>query len=139
MENRYLCRGKRIDNGEWAEGHLITDETDDSKFFIGYVLGTDEDGSPHDLDAVQIDPSTICWGTGLGDKSGRLVWEHDVLMAHLDKEYPDDITYTTVLWRDFRFVTQENGSVEPDGLDENSFDEFEVVGNTIDNPELLEE
>lgn len=23
MENRYLCRGKRIDNGEWVEGNLI--------------------------------------------------------------------------------------------------------------------
>ena len=23
MENRYLYRGKRIDNGEWAKGNLI--------------------------------------------------------------------------------------------------------------------
>lgn len=23
MENRYLSRGKRIDNGEWAQGNLI--------------------------------------------------------------------------------------------------------------------
>lgn len=40
MENRFLCRGKRIDTGKWVEGHLITDETDDSKCFIGYVIGT---------------------------------------------------------------------------------------------------
>lgn len=24
MENRYLFRGKRIDNGEWVEGSLVT-------------------------------------------------------------------------------------------------------------------
>ena len=60
MENRYLCRGKRIDNGEWAEGYLIVDEKDYSKYFIGYVLGTNEDGTPHDLDAAQVNPSTIC-------------------------------------------------------------------------------
>jgi hypothetical protein len=23
MENRYLCRGKRIDNGEWAERNAL--------------------------------------------------------------------------------------------------------------------
>jgi hypothetical protein len=60
MEDRYLFRGKRIDNGEWVQGCLITDETEDSKRFIGYVIGTDEDGIPHDLDVVQVDPSTIC-------------------------------------------------------------------------------
>lgn len=60
MEDRYVFRGKRTDNGEWVQGCLITDETEDSKRFIGYVIGTDEDGIPHDLDVVQVDPSTIC-------------------------------------------------------------------------------
>ena len=23
MENRFLCRGKRVDNGEWVEGFLM--------------------------------------------------------------------------------------------------------------------
>lgn len=26
MENRYLCRGKRIDNGEWVQGYLYAEE-----------------------------------------------------------------------------------------------------------------
>ena len=79
MENRFLCRGKRSDTGEWVEGHLITDETDDSKCFIGYVIGTDENGAPHDLDVVQVDPSTICQCTGIKDDEGTLIFENDVL------------------------------------------------------------
>lgn len=52
MEDIYLFKAKRLDNGEWVQGCLITDETEDSKRFIGYVIGTDEDGIPHDLDVV---------------------------------------------------------------------------------------
>ena len=50
MENRYLCRGKRIDNGEWVEWNMLT-------------------GIPHD---VHILDNTICQCTGLKDKNGKL-------------------------------------------------------------------
>lgn len=86
MENRHLCRGKRTDNGEWVEGYLIVDEKDYSKYFIGYVFGTNEDGTPHDLDAVQVDPSTICRCTGREDMNGELIWENDILMCHGNSE-----------------------------------------------------
>lgn len=55
MNDRYLYRAKRTDNGEWVEGHLITDEQDEKKCFIGYVFGTNDDGTPHDFDVVAVD------------------------------------------------------------------------------------
>lgn len=137
MENRYLYRGKRIDNGEWMEGHLITDEKDDLKYFIGYVLGTDEDGSPHDLDAVQVDPSTICQCTGLKDKNGKLIWEKDILMAYLDEDHPEDVTYAKVEWNGSGWITHENNSEDQECLDDFVMENYEVCGNTIDNPELF--
>ena len=79
MEDRYLFKAKRLDNGEWVEGNLITDEHDEKKCFIGYVFGTNDDGAPHDYDVVEVDQSTICQCTGLKDKNGKLIWENDVV------------------------------------------------------------
>ena len=138
MENRYLYRGKRIDNGEWMEGHLITDEMDDLKYFIGYVLGTDEDGSPHDLDAVQVDPSTICQCIGLKDKNGKLIWENDIMEAHIDEDFPEDVSRFKVEWNGKGWVENHPDGVDREYLDDFDTEHFKVVGNIFDNPELLE-
>ena len=138
MESRYLYRGKRIDNGEWAEGHLITDEKDDLKYFIGYVLGTDEDGSPHDLDAVQVDPSTICQCTGLKDKNGKLIFENDIMEAHIDEDFPEDVSRFKVEWNGKGWVENHPDCVDREYLDDFDTEHFKVVGNIFDNPELLE-
>lgn len=138
MENRCLYRGKRIDNGEWAEGHLITDEKDDLKYFIGYVLGTDEDGSPHDLDAVQVDPSTICQCTGLKDKNGKLIFENDIMEAHIDEDFPEDVSRFKVEWNGKGWVENHPDGVDREYLDDFETEHFKVVGNIFDNPELLE-
>ena len=144
MESRHLFRSKRIDNGEWAEGYLITDEKDDLKYFIGYVLGTDEDGSPHDLDAVQVDPSTICQCTGLKDKNGKLIWENDIVDGHINRGAA--FRSCVVLWNECkaRFDIRAVDCNFPMTLDECVDDisvgglDYEVLGNKFDNPELLE-
>lgn len=127
MENRFLCRGKRIDTGKWVEGHLITDETDDSKCFIGYVIGTDEDGIPHDLDVAQVDPSTICQCTGYEG-----IYEKDIFQC-------DDERYV-IEWCDYSLCWEARaiGSSESISLGEFRPDEIVAIGNAIDNPELLE-
>ena len=139
MDDRYLFRAKRIDTGEWVEGYLIVDEKDYSKYFIGYVFGTNEDGTPHDLDVVQVDPTTICQCTGLKDKNGKLIFENDIMEAHIDEDFPEDVSRFKVEWNGKGWVENHPDGVDREYLDDFDTEHFKVVGNIFDNPELLEE
>ena len=136
MENRFLFRGKRTDTGEWVDGHLITDEKDDSKCFIGYIMGTDEDGTPHDLDVVQVDSTTICQCTGLEDKNGKLIWENDIVTTVYDgieKIY-------VVKWDSSELDFKGTNGEDYYGCEFQYLtccEEVEVIGNMMDTPELL--
>lgn len=139
MEDRYLCKAKRTDNGEWVEGYLIVDEKDYSKYFIGYVLGTNEDGTPHDLDAAQVNPSTICQCTGLKDKNGKLIWENDV--CDRKEEYPEIVKYNKGDWTlDYSYSKGKESGYCYCNLGFYALERkcVEVIGNKFDNPELLE-
>ena len=137
MKDRYLFKAKRIDNGEWVEGHYITNEKDPNHAYIGYLFGV-VDGMVHDTDIVEVIPSTICQCTGLKDKNGKLIWENDIMVAHLDDAYPEDETYIRILWYESGFCSKEKGSEDISPIDKFDQEHFEVCGNIFDNPELLE-
>lgn len=135
MENRFLFRGKRIDNGEWIVGSLIVDkhqhiETGEQIEIIGIYPSEYKDFSK------RIDPSTICQCTGL--KNGKLIFENDILSGHIDVEFPEDETRKRVVWHKNGWCTNEPGCDDYEELDDFDSENFEVIGNMIDNPELLE-
>ena len=136
MNDRYLYRAKRADNVEWVEGHLITDEQNKDKYFIGYVFGTDDDGTPHDFDVVAVDPSTICQCTGLKDKNGKLIWENDVVKG---KYYDNGKSHRHIgqvkyIYEAYKVV----GVKQYTGYHAHLDGSYEVIGNIFDNKELLE-
>lgn len=126
MEDRYLFRAKRKDNGEWTEGFLL-------KRWDGLWIFTIDEKF-----ADLIIPSTICQCTGLKDKNGKLIFENDILSGHIDVELPEDETRKRVVWYENGWCTNEPGCDYYEELDDFDSENFEVIGNMIDNPELLE-
>lgn len=141
MEDRYLFKAKRIDNGEWVTGqyvkgldmygkevHLIFEPT------TIFYSSSETDGW------YKVDPTTICQCTGLKDKNGNLIWENDIV-AYWD-------TYSTenglaeadcigqVVWDDETLSFQVTNRLSAESYE--VLDECSVIGNIFDNPELLE-
>ena len=130
-----LFKAKRKDNGKWFEGY----------YWKKYdFLGNEEHLIFHAdnykvWEYAEIVPETLCQFTGLCDKNGKKIWENDILMAHLDESYPEDVTYETVEWCTAGWVTHEAGCTDREYLDKFDLEHFEVVGNIFDNKELLQE
>lgn len=73
MEDKYLSKAKRIDNGDWLVGYIVKyGYTGKEKYYIVPSYASD-------LYAIEIDPSTICRSTGLKDKNNKLIWENDIV------------------------------------------------------------
>ena len=144
MEDRYLFKAKRTDSGEWVIGNLITNVFFRLGQSIPYILCSDKaeydcfEDFTEGNGIFEVRPDTICRCTGSKDKNGKLIWENDIMVAHLDKDNPDDITYAIVAWRENGWVTIENGSDDLNTIDDFTTENFEVVITRFDNPELLE-
>lgn len=129
-----LFRAKRIDNGEWVEGQYafilnpLTESGEPIKHLIcnGTNIFNDE-----------IDPETICQYTGLTDKNGNRIWENDIVSAwsegkHTIGRVKRRVDGLYIIYPSYQ--KQEFWGLCPD---ENGKTTVEVIGNILDNPELL--
>lgn len=71
------------------------------------------------------------------DWKGREIWENDILVAHLDESYPEDETYSQVFWYKNGWHVKEKGSSDFSPLEKFDEENFVIVGNIFDNPELM--
>ena len=135
MEDRYLFKAKRIDNGEWVQGALFNGESH-------CIIGQEIKFSPyteHECKIVgyEVDRDTICQCTGLKDKNGKLIWENDVVRVTINSgsticrcAFADTVAQFQ-LWQ--KHTIKRTSTV----LNLGNY-ECEVIGNIFDNPELLE-
>lgn len=129
MENKFLSRGKRIDNGEWVEGyHAIIGgkpviiEKEPEKY---YDVDGGENRSGNKI--LKIVPGTICQCTGYEG-----IYEKDIF-RYEDEDFVIKWSDDSLSWKAVSIFTDESVS-----LAEFNPDYMDVIGNDIDNPELLE-
>jgi hypothetical protein len=126
MQDRYLYKAKRVDNGEWVIGFLR---------MVGYVYTITtfviKNNYVVETGCYKVIPETVCRCTGLRDKNGVLIFEGDIY-HHGDK----NIRYV-VVWNDTGFMGKQLGSNSYAGI-EHWRDSIKIIGNRFDNPELLE-
>ncbi len=133
MNDRYLYRAKRTDNGEWVEGyHVFIDEFIDDVHYI-YTGSLYNGGSYVVAERFEVDPATICQCTGLKDNNGKLIWENDIVRGWFDDEWIIGYIY---YGSNAHFFIQRKGLY---GIQlDNSQDWIDIIGNSFDNPELVE-
>ena len=126
MEDRYLFKGKEKDSGKWLKWNAVA-------------------GVPHN---VSILTDTICQCTGLKDDNGNLIWENDILFL---KDEINGCKWKAVVefgnptgeynWG-WQLVQVTECEANKDILlwieTGTSYADVKIIGNTIDNPELLE-
>ena len=117
MNDRYLFRAKRIDNGEWVVGNLI--DSPDGRNAIS------ETGAEWTL--YEVDTLTICQCTGM-----KGIYEHDIFECY-GETYEIVFDQEDLVWWADGYGHQyiQLGKFKPD--------EIKVIGNIFDNPELLEQ
>lgn len=140
MENRYLFRGKRKDNGKWVFGDLVHSV---------YKIGDTCVGQyGNEVGMHEVDPETVCKCTGVEDKNGELIWENDVI-----KDLFSD-TYAPIRYGGYQncfdsakaehigFYVDWPGKYTKRYRKDLGYwthmVDAEVIGNAFDNPELLE-
>ena len=130
-----LFKAKKIDNGEWIIGNLVVSEDAEEgwkaiiipKFDSNMFTKGGEKGDLGFENWHRVEESTICQYTGLTDKNGNKIWENDVVIG--------DFGYVKGRYIIRWFANKAKFDFPTDAtIIEN---EYEVIGNIFDNPELL--
>lgn len=136
----YKFRGKRIDNGEWVYGNLIYDNIAD-KYWIDLSINESEkiEGGLH-IYAVEVDPNTVGQYTGLHDKNGKEINGGDIVKIPNDYEKfgvnAGELYEVYFAYGGYRLKPKYKKKARGYWLEDDN--ELEVIGNTTENPDLLE-
>lgn len=133
MEDRYLFKAKRVDDGEWVQGCYIYNIDRDCSESLNKFAHRIQPLYAHAY-AEPIDPTTICQCTGLNDKNGKLIWENDIVVC---RDFTEE-KYVIAWKQDEACFEYQQYGCSIMNFEQLSGCEIEVIGNIFDNYELLE-
>ena len=128
MNDRYLYRAKRTDNGEWVEGYYAVAR--DRKGLTQHnILIADNDIGYFKW--IVVDPLTICQCIGLKDKNGKLIFENDILNSgNLVVTWREELASYCITKKGWMYQHFFGEAIDSCYC--------EVIGNIFDHKELLE-
>lgn len=127
MNREIEFRGKRFDNGQWAYGNLIIDDSGNSEI-IDYENNREI--------RYDVRGETIGQFTGKYDKNQRKVYEDDIV---LQQGYNGRKEKMVVRFENGAFIVGYHSGSSTRKKPMLISDKCEVIGNIHDNPELLQE
>lgn len=125
-----LFRGKSERVG-WVYGYYWSNEL--GNHFIRRTVDNRKNICVEDVEVMQ---ETISQYTGLCDKNGKKVFAGDIVKIHFGEDFAED-SISVVEWGNFAWNIRENGFHSGDFISEFNMNTVEVIGNILDNPELL--
>lgn len=141
-----LFRGKRKDNGKWVYGNYAVTDNNGKQHFVFQNKAFE----------FEVDSETVGQYTGLADKNGKKIFEGDIIKACFEPQNFNPAPYAVgrVIFENGTFkvvVCVSKNSIEHKVFEEESITAYsiehnfldryyvlEVIGNTYDNPKLLE-
>ena len=129
-----LFRGKRTDNGEWVYGVLFKEYSTFYRTYFWTIQHINKFKIP--IANYHILIETVGQYTGLTDKNGKKIFEGDIVKTNKFNE-PNKKYIIKYNLQFGAFIGEDKYHMYFTTFDGDS-DQFEVIGNIHDNPELLE-
>ena len=161
--DRHICRAKVICSDKWVYGYYVCVSDERNHNILHLIISQDYSCYSYNeflrTNIYEVDPNTVCQCIGWKDSNNALIFENDIIGFGS----PGSYRHKELVWfcKEMNMLT----SVPLDGIEFNGYDyynskypnveystlclmlqdpygdfsEIKVLGNIIDNPELLKE
>ena len=161
--DRHICRAKVICGDKWVYGYYFCTPNERNDNMVNLIISQDctyrDYGKFRWAGVYEVDPNTVCQCIGWKDSNNTPIFENDIVGFGK----PNSYRHKELVWfcKEMNMLT----SVPLDGIEFNGYDywnskypnveystlclmlqdpygdfsEIKVLGNIIDNPELLED